>query len=164
MSFSNFRSLKLVGIGTALLATLSLSPFFTGKASADFALCRTDPVVLLSNGVVVDLTASISDSAADVSQIVYTVHVPQGVSVARIYETGPLAGVETENVVADRASGTYDSTTTVTTASGATVPVTVTTLVAGPNLAAGLAFGSTTGTSSQTLAVQPIPVRVGTGN
>lgn len=153
MSLSKSRGLKLMGLASALMATLSFSPFFMGRASADYVLCRTDPVVALSNGVFVDLTASISDSATDVSNITYAVHVPKGVKPLGIYTTpGPLARVETVKIIDDNRAGTYDTTTTVTTGT-AGAPVTVTMLLASQGAGFRLGSDSASGVSPQPLSV-----------
>jgi hypothetical protein len=132
---------------TLFIGGLIACPFTAGKASADISVCITDPVVLLSNGTMVDITATISDQAADVKHIAYTLDAPAGTSVIAItYSQGSIGSVESFQFRADNSPGRYDTTAVVTTgASG--VPVKL--MAAGSHLGSG----SATGTSGQSLAV-----------
>ncbi|MBV9281166.1 MAG: hypothetical protein JOZ41_13880 [Chloroflexi bacterium] len=132
---------------TLFIGGLIACPFTAGKASADISVCITDPVVLLSNGTMVDITAMIADQAADVKHVAYTLDAPAGTSVVAVmHSPGSIATVESFQFRADNGPGRYDSTALVTTgASG--VPVTL--MAAG----SGLGSGSATGTSGQSLAV-----------
>ena len=82
--------------------------------------CRSDPLVTLSNGMQVRLTATIMTDPSQVSNVAYTLHVPQGLSVTSVqYDNGPLP--ETFNWVADKppvdknGNGQFTSQTQVTT-------------------------------------------------
>jgi hypothetical protein len=109
-------------LGTSLLAG-SLAP---RRAQAAVSLCRTDPIVLLSNGVVVQLTASFQLLPADVKAIHYNLRVPAGTRVSYIvFAGGGVSQLESMTVKANDAPGTYDSSSIVySSMSGVTVSVT----------------------------------------
>lgn len=132
----------------ALLTGLVMGPLMPHDAGAAISLCRTDPIVFLSSGVVVDLTATVSTSSDNVKQIVYTLHAPTGTRVTGlVYTGGGLVGRERFQFYADAAAGTYTSVTTVSTSINA-VPVTASTRVA------GLGSGTATGYNNQALTVR----------
>jgi hypothetical protein len=117
-------------------------------AGAAISLCRTDPIVFLSSGVVVDLTATVNTSSDNVQQIVYTLHAPTGTRVTRlVYTGGGLNGREQFQFFADAAAGTYTSVTTVST-SVKSVPVTASTRVV------GVGSGTASGYNNQGLTVR----------
>lgn len=136
----------------ALAATLLALALPTPAARAAIGACGSDPAVVLSNGVTVDLSASIADDATDVQQVAYTLHAPAGTTVvAWIGTDGPLGPAETLRYVADDAPDTYDSSTTVRT--GATgVSVTATMTLVPP--VAPLASTSTSGRDRQALPLR----------
>jgi hypothetical protein len=83
---------------------------------ADLVGCRSDPAIVLSNGVTLDLSATISGSADDVQKVAYTVHVPAGTGVVAVIGTSGILGPKEQvQVVADGQAATYSSTTLVTT-------------------------------------------------
>jgi hypothetical protein len=76
--------------------------------------CRSDPKVYLSDGSIVQLSATIEAPPGQVKQVDYTVHVPAGASVNHVvYTGGNLKGKEVLSVVADDAPVTYDTDTVV---------------------------------------------------
>lgn len=78
--------------------------------------CRTDPVVLLSDGTRLTVTATIADTARDIRAVTYAVHVPAGTSLAHL--SFPSDGIrvrETVRVYADNQPATYDVATTIDT-------------------------------------------------
>lgn len=94
-------------------------------------ICRTDPLVFLSDGTRVKMTAEIGTAAQNVRGIVYTLHAPVGTSVVRIVYPGQQVP---ESVVfyADRAANTYDTDTVVSVngnSSQSPIGVTATTVV-----------------------------------
>src|SRR2546421_11994133 len=92
------RRLATAVLGATLL-TVSLIPHST---SAAIFLCRTDPVVLLSDGTVIRLQTTISANPADVQWVSYTVHAPAGTTLSRlVYTGGSLGAQETVKVLAD---------------------------------------------------------------
>jgi hypothetical protein len=117
------------------------------NAGAAISLCRTDPIVLLSNGVVVDMTATIGTASTNVQQIVYVLHAPAGTRVNRVvYTQGGLNGREQFQFFADAAAGTYASVTTVST-TVKSISVTASTQVS------GVGSGTVSGYSGQALTV-----------
>lgn len=106
----------------ALVSTLLLLP--TGSASAALVRCRTDPIFLLSNGDVVNVTVDITTDAANIRNIHYVLHVPAGVTVKKVaYTALNLRLYETYQVVDDSPARTYTTRTIVTTRSLTRVPV-----------------------------------------
>jgi hypothetical protein len=132
-----------------LLASLTLPQ----RAAAQGGGCRTDPVVYLSSGRAVEISAWVSDDRSDVYGAAYTVHVPVGTLVTRVQYTGGVP--ESVTVYADAASSTYRTETTVTT--GATVSVSATSRLSATGQGDGdrrvLDTESVSGVSGQALAV-----------
>lgn len=106
-------------LAASLLAGMLLAP----HAQASLGACLSDPVVILTQGVTIDLYTNIADSASDVQQINYTLHVPTGLQKILIIHTSGLIGPkEYFQISADDAANTYDSVTEVNTgATGLTV-------------------------------------------
>ena len=97
-----------------LVSTVFLLP--SGSASAALVKCRIDPIFLLSNGDVINVTVDISTDAANIRNIHYVLRVPAGVTVKRVtYTNLNLILPETYQVVQDSPEKTYTTTTTVTT-------------------------------------------------
>ena len=135
-----------------LAAGLLINAPLMRVAHADIGGCRSDPVVALSNGVTVDLSAVIADNAADVRGVAYTLHVPTGLRAVSVAPSGgPLGPKETITVVADDAPAAYDSATVVTTGTPGVAVTATTTLVAATG--ATLATGTARGRDRQTLRV-----------
>src|SRR5579872_1891372 len=78
---ARLHSKAVVACGLTALA-LFVGPFGPKPTFAHNGFCYDDPIVLLSNGVTVDMSATISDSASDVRAVQYALHVPA--TVARI--------------------------------------------------------------------------------
>ncbi len=116
---------------SALSAGLLANGLVAPHHAAAYGFCRSDPIVALNNGVVLDLSASIADDASNVQQVAYTLHVPAGVSVARWISTDGTVGYKEAFTVAPPLPGTvgtYSATTAVTmVAKGSVVSVTATT-------------------------------------
>lgn len=137
------RSVRL-GLGAVILSLGLLSgPFVSHPAHAYISGCDTDPIVYLSNGVVVTMDASINAPITDVSSVSYVLHVPMGTSVtSTVYDA--FGYLEQLTVVAEQWRQQYTTdTTVVTVASG--VQVTATSSVT------GIGTKSTSGYSGQTL-------------
>ena len=139
-------SLVTAGVLTGSLIVGLLLP---GGAHAQLSGCHSDPKVTFSNGAQVTLSASSSIAVGQVTQIVYDLHVPAGLSVTHVvYTGGAYAGKETMTVEADDATGTYDS-TTVLYASNTGTSVQAQTTVAQVSTVSGTATGGV----GQTLGV-----------
>jgi hypothetical protein len=75
-------------------------------ASAAVSGCRADPIVWLSNGTKLTMTASIAADPSQVQMITYTLHAPRGLTVKQIvYTGGVLQAKERVVMLFDRASG-----------------------------------------------------------
>ena len=138
--------------GALLCAALLAGTVFVPSARADLVGCRSDPVVILSNGVTVDLTATINDTEADVQQVAYALHAPMGTSIVSVlYTSGALGPKEVLQFFADSTAGVYRSLTQVRTGSHGVA-------VAAQTIAVPLgglpARGAATGQDQQALWVQ----------
>ena len=151
LSFPRYPVQLLVGAMLLAIALLA-GPFTMCSAGAQLSSCRSDPVVTLSDGTQIDLSADIDDSPSDVVSILYTLHAPVGTHVVATATTdGELGLVERFRFNADTLSNTYDTDTVVNTRLG-TIPVTATTTVVSV-LGVTVGWGSTVGTSGQDLLV-----------
>lgn len=143
----------MVGV---LSGSLGLSPNVHAAVAS-----RGDPLVVLSNGVVLDLTADIADVSSDIKMITYVIQVPTGVSVADAISTdGSLAAKEKFAVNATAKSGIYAAQINLKTGAK-NVPVTGT-LSAGYGPQLGIApamvgLSSFTGTKSSVTQGTPPP-------
>jgi hypothetical protein len=91
-------------------------PLLAGGAHAQISGCRSDPVVTLSNGDQVTLYEDISDTATDVTQITYQLHIPVGLSVKSVTYSGAIASkLQSITLTADENLGNYDAYTVVST-------------------------------------------------
>ena len=126
--FASKRSSRAV-LGAGLLAAgLLASPLESYHAHA-MSACRSDPIVVLSNGVVLDLSATIGIDVSnidEIAQISYTLHAPAGTTVAKVVSTdGDVNYKEQFTLDTDSPSGVYGVDTLVTTlpiTGGATPP------------------------------------------
>ena len=126
----------LIGI----LAAVLLFGFSHQVTFARLLECRSDPVVLLSDGTLVDVSADIDTLLLNVTEVHYTLHIPQGLSPILVIRTKAwLTSTETFSFYADQAAHQYSSSTIVQTRSGNT-DVTADMLV---NLGYGQANGMT---------------------
>lgn len=131
-------AIALAGLLTVLSAV---------STEAGLLKCKSDPIVLLSDGTEVDLTADIDTLPWNVTNVNYTLHVPKGLNTLLIIRTPAwLTTIERFSVIADQQQGHYDSTTLVKTSSPS-IRVTAKLLVR-------LAFGSAKGLTGQNLRVQ----------
>lgn len=128
MLLKNSRLMRFVTGGAALwMAVLAL---VSGAATAEASGCRTDPIIVLSNGAQLQMDATISTSYNNVQSVVYTVHAPRGSApLLIIYTDNPLRYVETVRYIADGPSNVYTIDTVVTTNQGNTSVTTTSALV-----------------------------------
>jgi len=115
-----------------LLAGLSLTVSLAPVAQAALDGCRADPVVDLSDGTALDISADINTSVTNVTGIAYTVHVPAGLH-AILYVATPTLGFKGKEsfvLVNDAPAGQYQIDTLIRTTS-ASVPVTAQTALVG---------------------------------
>lgn len=141
--------LGAAGLGMGLLGC-SLLP---ERAAAQGGICRSDPVLYLSNGRSVQISTAVSDARSDVFGVAYGVHLPVGTSVTRIKYTGAVP--ESVTLYADEPSSTYLTETTVSTGTAVSVSTTSTLVRTSdedskPQV---LDTASASGTSGQTLSI-----------
>ncbi len=97
----------------------------TQTAQARLQACRTDPIVFLSDGTKIVITADIYTSESDLRDITYTLHGPHGTKVTKIVYMGKgFHFNETVIYHDDNTDGQYQTDTLVATYSAA-VDVTV---------------------------------------
>jgi hypothetical protein len=105
------RGRALLGtlLGVAVLSA-SLLALFSRLAPATHAAisgCRSDPIVILSNGNTLHLSTVVSDTATDVQQVSYTLHAPVGTWITGVADTSDLDLKETLRFYADNPPNTY---------------------------------------------------------
>ena len=133
-------------ITLGLLATTAMG----STASAQIIGCRTDPQVFLSNGMRVELSDAVNADAVDVDEVVYTLHLPVGVTPTRVVYTGRgLFGKETLLVFSDNPDGQYDGSSVVYSAVDA--DVTHVESVFGQSAGGGIITATDSGSTNQTL-------------
>jgi hypothetical protein len=110
----NVRSRVLVVTSLITLFLLVGGQLAPRSAEAALSSCRSDPVILLSNGGAIDVGAGISDNLSDVRSVRYIIHGPAGVFPLVYLNTDGLMGLkESFKYVADNSWNTYDLYTTV---------------------------------------------------
>lgn len=90
-------------LSAACLAVTLLFLFPLAPAQAAFVLCRTDPIVTLSNGHVVSIYVEIATYPEDIDKIEYKLHVPKGVTATSIVYLGAELGLEEKLTIVDDA-------------------------------------------------------------
>ena len=139
-----WKNSKLI-VGALVMALLA-SSFPWQSAAAALISCRSDPLILLSDGTIVDISADIDTLLWNVTEVEYVLHIPAGLQVVLAVST-PSWPTTLEHFVvyADRAPGEFVSTTTVHTRNSS-VNVTAHMLV-------NLNADSKSGVSSQPLTI-----------
>jgi len=111
--FTARRGRALLG-ASALSAGLLANGLVAPRHAAAYGFCRSDPIVVLDNGAVLDLSTTINADVSAIKQIRYTLHAPAGTSVVRVISTdGPVDYKEKFNFQADGAPGAYGAETRV---------------------------------------------------
>jgi hypothetical protein len=112
---TRFRG-RIVLAGALLLIISVISTATVPSASAGLRACRADPVILLSNGEIVQTDVAIMTDAANVEQVLYTLHVPAGVSVISvIYTPSEIGHKEVVRFIDDMPPYQYMNHTVITT-------------------------------------------------
>jgi hypothetical protein len=138
------RRSHLVLSTMVLAGWLATGPALGPSARADLVGCRSDPVVVLSNGVTLDLSADIDDIVGDVQQVSYTLHIPAGTFPLAVIGTDGLMGLkESFAVSADGAPNTYATDTVVKTLAPGVGVVATTAAVARITIGKASATGQT---------------------
>ena len=103
--------------GIVLLAAIVMG---SGQTRAAFAVCRTDPIVTLSNGHTVTLAAEISADPSQVTSVQYVLHVPHDLTATNIaYDQ--YGYLESVTIVQDQNGNRFAVDTIVTTTVSAEV-------------------------------------------
>lgn len=115
--------------------------FAAQPVGASFSTCGSDPVVMLSNGATVTLSATIGESADAVQRVVYDLRVPHRTTVVSItYGGDVVASKELLRVHDSAPDGTYESGVLVIT-QDENIPVTATATVVGTSTATASVSG-----------------------
>ncbi len=103
------RLLILASVTAVLLFSLAHN-----SALAKLVMCRSDPLVVLSDGTLIDVSADIEVLPFRVREVHYTLHVPQGLYPILVVHTPTwLTSVETFTFYDDMQPNEFKSTTTV---------------------------------------------------
>ena len=91
-----------------LLLVLVLVLAVPAVAQARILACRSDPVVILSNGNILDLSAEVSTLLFNVKEVHYELHLPVGVkALLWIHTPAWLTSQETFTIISDQPANTY---------------------------------------------------------
>jgi hypothetical protein len=139
------------GRGLAAASLLALAcfagPLRSHDTFASIGFCRSDPIILLSNGHLIQVGARIGDDASDVQQVTYHVSGPAGAKAVRIYNIdAALSGKTTVDYSDSDAQGSYDSEVLVTTGAPGVA-------VTAESFVTGVGFGTASGLSGQDLTI-----------
>ncbi len=148
MTHRRFRSRRLAfAVATAGLLGVMFAPVHAHAMQA----CYSDPIVLLSNGQTVDLSAQIADSSADVTSVSYILTLPTHVTPTQVVYTGGAFAGKEHFTYKNRGDTTrvYGSSTVLTTAT-AGIGLTAQSRVTGVY---GQAQASASGEAGQNLAI-----------
>lgn len=94
-------------LGAGLLTAVLLAGASGAPAHAALVRCSSDPIVYLSNGMKVDLTATLATNRQNVERITYVLHVPAGAQVTKVVYTAGELGHKEAVTVLDDATGAY---------------------------------------------------------
>ena len=119
MLFRDNRPIRVIATAAMLITSLYAFVTLPQKAEAGGSACRTDPIIVLTNGAQLQMDARMTTNIENVRSVVYTIHAPVGVRVALIlYTDNPLRNVERVVFHADGPPDQYSITTVVELASG----------------------------------------------
>ena len=80
-----------------MLTGLALTASLTPVAQASLDGCRADPVIYLSDGTALDVTADIGTDVSNITTIAYLVHVPPGLHML-LYLATPTLGFKGKEI------------------------------------------------------------------
>ncbi len=105
-------------LGVLGLAALA-SPLLSGTADARISVCRSDPILFLSNSHKVQVSFSLPDTTAVINSVTwihYAIHIPAGATVTSFNDpSDPFVGRQDWTVYADAAPNEYKTVAIVTT-------------------------------------------------
>lgn len=109
-----FSSHKIITLTIGIFAALVLFGVSHQATLAALIGCRSDPIIVLSNGTLVDVSADVDTTLWNVTEVHYTVHVPAGTKPVLIIRTKAwLTSQETFSIYSDNAANAYSSSTMV---------------------------------------------------
>jgi len=108
---------RLAIAGATLAVAIAGGTVFSGISHAAYTICRTDPIVTLSNGAQITMYADIQANASDIKSVIYQLHGPAGTSVVGI-SYDQYGYLESVKFFAGGAAGRYKTLTTVVTSDG----------------------------------------------
>lgn len=116
-SFTPHRPRRAVLAAALLAAGLGVTALGTGPSEAHAAAgIGCDPIVTLSNGLTVQMTANVAvNSASNLVAINWTLHAPAGTSVLSVVYDDTVSKHESFNFHADQAAGAYQTSVVVNT-------------------------------------------------
>lgn len=127
------------------IATVLLVTTISSVTHAAAIACRSDPLVLLSDGTILDLSADIGANLWDVTSVTYKIRVPVGANAILAVSTPNWpTTLERFTIVSDQPRGVYDTRTTVATQQTSRVTA---------NLIVGLQMAAKSGSSGEALRV-----------
>jgi hypothetical protein len=106
-----------LSLAIALLGAIALFGGTNPQAANARLQCRSDPLVVLSDGTVLDISADIGAHVWDVKRVQYTLYIPAGLKVVKqvstpnwpttterftIYATNPVGKFRTDTLVRTR--------------------------------------------------------------
>lgn len=142
-------------LGAGLLAAGLWAATAPAPVHAALSRCSSDPIVYLSTGVKVDLTATLGVDREDVLRISYALHVPAGATVTRVVYTSGALGHREHVTVSDDAVGPYVAETVASSkVAGTAVSVSMTVL---DQTSGARAQDSASGQDGQVIATQAGP-------
>jgi hypothetical protein len=99
----------LITLLCLLLVGFAIGEPFAPISEAAAGGCRADPIVILSDGTVLDVTADIATAVSNLREIHYVIHGPRGVELVAAISTPTLGfkGKETFTYYADAAPKQY---------------------------------------------------------
>lgn len=139
------RSLSVVAAIATAIVLFGLSQ---QTSFAKLVACRSDPVVILSDGTVIDVSADIETLLWNVTEVHYTLSIPKGTTPIVVLHTPTwLTSTETFTITADNEPNSYSSTTTVRTRLNKQVGVTA-------NMLVNSSYESVSGVTGQSLRIE----------
>ncbi|HVA91576.1 MAG TPA: hypothetical protein VNL71_17240 [Chloroflexota bacterium] len=108
MAIDHARHVRWAVLTSAALIALPSAAIFRGQPAYAAVACRSDPIVILSNGIVLELAVGIDTPVTDVRQVEYSLHVPAGVGIVQVISTDGAVGYKEKfKAKSDSSPGVY---------------------------------------------------------
>lgn len=155
LRLGRLRSAKVVAGALALAASLAVGALVPGHAFAGLSGCDLDPIVTLSNGAQLTIDTNVADVPGDIQNVVYTLHLPVGVTVTSVSYPDGYGVNESVNAYSDQRWGNLTVSSLVNTGTpGVAVTEQVNLTRASNNSDTRSVTGSASGLSGQVVTVQ----------